>query len=277
MPYFDFGSTKIYFTDSGITAVATTPTIVFIHGLTSSSKIYARQISYFSQTHRVIAFDLLGHGYSYRPSPAAVDHSVSGQTAVLEALFHNLQIPHAILVAWSVGGFIAVEFTHRHPDKVDGLVMIGTSARFVTMDESDISFPSNSVSIFKKWVDEWTASPRDEGAAFVFLQYPESSTDNYPEYVAEALQDTFSVSTEAMASTLAFEDQRAYYPEIKKRVLLVHGAKDGAVTVDTSKWAYNELGGEKKLVIYENVGHVPHVSNSETFNQDMAAFLNEVR
>jgi hypothetical protein len=62
-----------------------------------------------------------------------------------------------------------------------------------------------------------------------------------------------------MVSTMALEDQRAYYPEIKKRtllvhVLLVHGEKDGPVSVNTSKWAYDNLGGEKKLVIYENVG-----------------------
>jgi len=77
-----------------------------------------------------------------------VDHAVTGQTAILEGMLEHLDVSSAALVGWSLGGFIATEYAHRHPDKVDALVMIETSARFIMTDNDD-SFPSNPASIFE--------------------------------------------------------------------------------------------------------------------------------
>ena len=270
MPYLDFNTTKIYYIDSGD---RNAPALVFIHGLTSSSKIYSRQIEFFNKTHRCIAFDLVGHGKSYRPSPDVVDHAVAGQTAILEALLEHLQISSATLVAWSLGGFIAAEYAHRHPEKVEALVMIGTSARFIMTDD-DASYPSNPVAIFDWWTNSYKETPQASGTGFVFSQYPEASPEKYPEYVAEALQDTWSVTPEALIGSMrGFEDHREYYPQFKCPVLFIHGADDGPVSVETSKWGAGVVAGEKKLVVYEGFGHVPHVSNAIQVNRDMAAFL----
>src|SRR5277367_356380 len=270
MPYLDFNNTKIYYIDSGDQNALV---IVFIHGLSSSSKIFSRQIEYFNKTHRCIAFDLVGHGKSYRPSPDVVDHKVAGQTAILEALLEHIQITSATLVGWSLGGLIVTEYAHRHPKKVEALIMIGTSARFIMTDD-DASYPSNPVSVIDWWTNSFKESPHTSGAAFVFSQYPEASPENYPEYVAEALQDTLSVTPEAFLGCVrGFEDHRAYYPQLKCRVLFIHGADDGPVSVETSRWGYGVIPGEKKLLIYEGIGHVPHVSNAIQVNRDIAAFL----
>jgi pimeloyl-ACP methyl ester carboxylesterase len=275
MPFFDYETTKVYYTDSGATASndSPAPAIVFVHGLTSSSKIYSRQIAYFSKTHRVIAFDFLGHGFSYRPSLETVDHSIEGQTNILVKLLDHLHVSRITLVAWSLGGFIASEYAHRYPEKVEALVMVGTAAMFVSPSDEDTSFPAHPPSTFKAWLSMWTAQSRPLGTAFVFSQYPESTPTDYPEYVAEALQDTWSVETEAVLATMTVVDHRPYYPEFKARVLFIHGDKDANVKIEAAKWGYDAVQTDKKLVIYENTGHVPHVSNANQFNRDVAAFL----
>jgi pimeloyl-ACP methyl ester carboxylesterase len=275
MPYFDFETTKVYYTDSGATANndGPAPVIVFVHGLMSSSKIYSRQIAYFSKTHRVIAFDFLGHGFSYRPSPETVDHSIAGQTNILVTLVDHLLVSRVTLVAWSLGGFIASEYAHRYPEKIEALVMVGTSAMIIAPSDEDASFPAHAPSSIKAWLTMWAEQPRPLGSAFVFRQYPESSPTDYPEYVAEALQDTWSVAPEALLATMTVADHRPYYPEFKARVLIIQGDKDDDMKVEAAKWGYDAVKTDKKLIIYENIGHVPHVSNADQFNRDVAAFL----
>ena len=273
MPYLDFKSTKVYYTDFGD---STKTVIVFIHGLASSSKIYKTQISYFSKTHRVVAFDLLGHGYSYSPSINEADYSVSGQTDILAALLDHLHISHATLVAWSLGGFIAGEFTHRYPRKVDSLVLIGTSAMFIAPnDDPVVDYPAALPrSAYEQWASGWTDYPRAYSISFALSQYPESTPIDYPEYVAEAMQDALSVSAEVIKASIALMDQRPYYREIGVPVFVAHGANDTNVKVDASRWTYENVGGAKTLKIYENTGHVPFVVKAEEFNKDMATFLN---
>jgi pimeloyl-ACP methyl ester carboxylesterase len=272
MPYLNFKTTKVFYTDSG---VSNGPVIVFIHGLASSSKVYKNQISYFGKTRRVVAFDFLGHGFSYRPPPTEVDHSVGGQTDILKSLFDHLHISKATVVGWSLGGFIATEFTHRYPEKVNAVVLIGASAMFITPDDEPVpGFPAAlPLSAYEQWTAGWAEMPREYSIAFALSQYPESTATDYPDYVAESIQDALSISIEILKASMALMDQRPYYREIQVPVFVAHGADDSAVKVDAARWTYDNVGGEKTLKIYENTGHVPFVVRAEEFNRDMATFL----
>lgn len=273
MPYLDFKTTKVYYTDSG---VSNGPVIVFIHGFASSSKVYKNQISHFGKTHRVVAFDLLGHGFSYRPSTTEVDHSIGGQTDILKSLFDHLHISKATVVGWSLGGFIAAEFTHRYPERIDAVVLIGASPLSIAPDDEPVpGFPAAFPrSAYEQWTSGWAETPREYTIAFVLSQYPEHTATDYPEYVAEAMQDALSIPVEILkASGMASTDQRPYYREIKVPVFVAHGADDFNMKVDAARWTYDNVGGEKTLKIYENTGHVPFVVRAEEFNRDMATFL----
>jgi len=168
-----------------------------------------------------------------------------------------------------------MEFYHRHPQMVDSLIMIGTSARFLKKEDATDDFPSNPLeATLKAWIDAFTAAPRDCGIGFAFSQYPEAKREDYPAYVAEAIQDILSVSPEVFMTTVPLDDQRSYYEEVECPIMLVHGEVDFGVNVGAAKWAYATVkSGMKKLAVYEGVGHVPHVSNADRFNADMAEFL----
>ncbi|HUW02733.1 MAG TPA: adenylate/guanylate cyclase domain-containing protein [Acidimicrobiales bacterium] len=76
---------------------------------------------------RLTKFDLRGIGYSdpYR-APPTVDDYVSDAAAVLDAA----GIGRAVLFATSFGGFAAIEFAARFPERVVSLVLANTAARF---------------------------------------------------------------------------------------------------------------------------------------------------
>jgi long-chain acyl-CoA synthetase len=85
---------------------------------------------YFSQTMRVIAPELRGHGYSDDPEhePITVESLVDDLEAVLAGV--QVQAPF-YLIAHSFGGAIAAEYALRHPERVAGLVLIGVPSRFI--------------------------------------------------------------------------------------------------------------------------------------------------
>src|SRR6202022_1785782 len=123
MPFFDFHSHKVYYTDSGLPDV---PVLLFIHGWTQSSKCFKKQFDHFRPKYRVIAFDFLGHGESDRPEPvieglvhAGYEYSPRGYQDSLVALMEHLEIERATLLGWSLGVQVAIEVARQYPEKVD--------------------------------------------------------------------------------------------------------------------------------------------------------------
>jgi pimeloyl-ACP methyl ester carboxylesterase len=70
-----------------------------------------------------------GHGRSDYPtdqSEYSIPHTVGDMAAILDAV----GAPQAILVGHSMGGYLSLEFQLRHPERVAGLVLVGTGPGF---------------------------------------------------------------------------------------------------------------------------------------------------
>src|SRR5256885_15049086 len=76
--------------------------------------------------YRVIAFDNRGFGFSDKPSTGYDNTSYARLTL---ALLDSLHLPDAVLVGHSMGGAIAAEVAIVHPERVRGLVLIGSAGR----------------------------------------------------------------------------------------------------------------------------------------------------
>ncbi len=94
-------------------------TLVFIHGVGMNQYVWQPQIDYFSDTYRIVVYDLLGHGGSPMPSEDASLEEYSDQLA---ALLEHLGINDVSLIGHSTGALISIEFTLRYPDKVTRLI-----------------------------------------------------------------------------------------------------------------------------------------------------------
>jgi cis-3-alkyl-4-acyloxetan-2-one decarboxylase len=92
--------------------------IVLLHGLTGTHEYFAPLAVRLSQTHRVIAPDLLGFGRSPWPD---ISYSVDEHLSALEQV---LPKEPAVLIGHSMGALLALEFARRNPERVAGLVMI---------------------------------------------------------------------------------------------------------------------------------------------------------
>lgn len=99
------------------------PPIVFIHATRLTRGMWVTQVARLSDTHRVIALDLPGHGVR-----ADEPFTLDGAADLVAAVIDEAAGGRAVVVGLSLGGYVAIHLAGRSPDRVRGLVLAGASA-----------------------------------------------------------------------------------------------------------------------------------------------------
>ena len=93
--------------------------VVLIHGLYASAAInwqWPGIAAALAKDHRVVAFDVPGHGGSDKPEKEEAYGAQLAEDVIL--LLDHLKIDKAHLVGYSMGGMIALKVVADHPDRV---------------------------------------------------------------------------------------------------------------------------------------------------------------
>ena len=104
------------------------PTLVLLHGLTATSALnWFPAFGPLGEPFRVLGIDQRGHGRGIRSwRRFSLEDCADDVVALLDAL----EIETAIPVGYSLGGPVAQLTWRRHQDRVAGLVLCATAARF---------------------------------------------------------------------------------------------------------------------------------------------------
>jgi pimeloyl-ACP methyl ester carboxylesterase len=98
------------------------PPIVFVHGALMGRAVWRPQIDALSDRFRCISVDLPGHG-TQRDVPFELDEAAEGVVRAIDEVAGG----RTILVGLSLGGYVAMTIASRHPSKVRGLVIAGST------------------------------------------------------------------------------------------------------------------------------------------------------
>ena len=100
------------------------PVVVLLHGLACTAYLnWFPVLGALGDRYRVVAFDQRWHGRGIASERFRIEDCADDAVAVLDAL----GIDRAVLAGYSLGGFVAQETWHRHPDRVAGLVLASTA------------------------------------------------------------------------------------------------------------------------------------------------------
>ena len=100
------------------------PTAIFIHGAQNDHSVWALQTRYFAHHGvNVLALDLPGHGRSKGKGCTSVEAMADWVLAVMDAV----GVDKALMIGHSMGSLIALEASHRAPQRVNRLAMLGTT------------------------------------------------------------------------------------------------------------------------------------------------------
>ena len=249
--------------------------VVFVHGWSMSSRAFALQAESFATSHRVIRYDLRGHGRSRcEPRTGAGAYALSDHARDLAALLVRLDLEHAALVAWSMGSQIALEALPAIQDRLDALVLLSATPRFTSSEDWPHGQPAAAVRALdarltlrpERTLRRWFHGLFVEG---------ELSEPELARIAQHVLADAPPVSLDAARAgleALLASDLRRRLSEVRVPALLVHGELDPVCLPAASAFAQARIPGSRRHVL-PGAGHAPHLSRPSLVHELLAGFL----
>jgi epoxide hydrolase 4 len=98
--------------------------VVLVHGWACTAFAWRRQVPALAEAgHRVVAFDLKGHGFSAKP-PLVAEYSAAAMTRFAVDVMDAVGVERASLVGHSMGGAVATLVALAHPERVERLALL---------------------------------------------------------------------------------------------------------------------------------------------------------
>jgi pimeloyl-ACP methyl ester carboxylesterase len=249
MPTIDRDGTKIHYEVHG-----SGPPLILTHGYSSTSAMWHGQIEALSKRHRLILWDMRGHGQSdYPGDPSAYSEALT--VGDIAALLDQVGAAKAIVGGLSLGGYMSLAFYRAHPERVRALLIIDTGPGFKKDDAREA----------------WNKRAHDTADRF---------EQHGLDVLKSASRERSSVShrdarglARAARGMLTQRDARVIelLPEIKVPSLVVVGADDTPFLA-ASDYMAAKIPGAKKVVI-PAAGHAVNIDQPRAFIDAVVRFL----
>jgi proline iminopeptidase len=269
------GVTLYYEVLGGATGRAAPPLVVanggpgFDHSYLLVSKAWAD----LAKDRQVVLYDQRGTG---RSTAGAAPGKLVDQIADLDALREHLGAETIDLLGHSWGGYLAMAYTARHPDRVRRLVIVDSAApRW-----------GDTLFMFKEFYPERVA--RQDAVAFaaelgdreaseasmqVYLSMLFYSPENRDTFLAAASGFRYSAEVNhALNADLARFDLGPELLKLKMPALVVTGRYDANVAPATA-WRIHQAIPGSRFEVFEKSGHLPFFEEPARFVEVVRGFL----
>ncbi len=240
------------------------PAIVFLHGRGGNHLSWWQQVPHFQSRYRCITIDHREFGLTKEVDKGPGRKAFADD---LHQLLDHLGIDRACLVGQSMGGFTAMSFAVREPDRVAGLVLADTSGGIVSAD------------IASELRKNLAALPADPLARSLSLTFPQREPELTFLYAALG-RLTLSIR-ESLEGLLLSEDgpslaDLADWAVYKVPTLVIVGAEDVMVTPVVAHMVTAHLKGAKLETIH-GAGHSAYFEKPKEFNAVLGAFASTLK
>ncbi|MDJ0954087.1 MAG: alpha/beta hydrolase [Acidimicrobiia bacterium] len=255
------------------------PVLILVHGIGASYLSWYPVVEMLGEHHRVLAIDLIGHGFTPPHGRKATVRS----NAELLADFADVMSEHqVILVGNSMGGLVSLLTAVTRPELVAGLILVNpalpiVSVKSLSREKQRLALPllpllGNSAARYyyhertaEQEVDETFRLVLSDGATVHPLHRAAAVEMARARREMEWSIPSFTDSARSIAVELASARRfRRIIHQVSQPTLLIHGSDDRLVHPTSAEWAANERPDWEYLMI-EKMGHTPQVEDPEMF------------
>lgn len=250
--------------------------VVLLHGFTGSAEAMSGLAEGLSQTYRVLAVDLPGHGKTEMPQSALRDFSMESTVSCLWDALDELGAERANLVGYSMGGRVALSAAVACPKRVASVVCLGASPGIADQIERSerreadealaASILSNGV---EQFVDSWLAQPLFASLASR-LSPADLRTSRQQRLANTAEGLAFSLRSIGTGSMKPLHDALA---DAEFPCLWMAGAEDAKFAAIAEEMSATMPNGRCALV--SDAGHSVHLESPAATMSAINGFLSE--
>lgn len=245
------------------------PALVFLHGWTMDSSIFAGQFDRLSDRFTCMAPDLPGHGQ-------AADLSADIETGA--SVLHDILAPlhHAgcavTLIGWSMGAAVAWRyFADFGGLGVARLISVDMSPKIVNEHDWTRGLKRQTRAAIeinsRRFQDDWTGSAATLAAGMFAPDVPAALAEDARARIAA----TPSQPMNAMWQSLVEMDMRKAIPALSVPYLVAHGARSRVYPASAADWLVQSAQNARPQAFAAS-GHSPHLEEPDAFAQVVGTF-----
>jgi pimeloyl-ACP methyl ester carboxylesterase len=249
MPKINRDGVEIYYEVHG-----SGPPLLLTHGYSSTSAMWQGQIEALLKRHKLVLWDMRGHGQSdYPDDPAAYSEALT--VADMAALLDEVGASSAIIGGLSLGGYMSLAFYRAHPERVRALLIIDTGPGFKKDDAREA----------------WNKRAHDTGDRFereglaVLKSFSRERSEVSHRDASGLARAARGMLTQRDAGVIEL------LPNIKVPSLIVVGAND-APFLAASDYMAAKIPAAQKVVI-PAAGHAVNIDQPQAFIDAVLPFL----
>ncbi len=252
-----FKNAKISFSDVGKGRA-----IVLLHGFLENATMWDEVVPKLCTRNRIIIIDLLGHGKS---DCLGYVHTMELFAETVTAVLKHLRIRKCILIGHSLGGYVALAFAEKHPEKIKGLCLMNS-----TSNEDDEERKALRARANKMIQHNFTNMVR---LSFVNLFGPKSRAVFKKEIdhgIQQALKTPVQGYIAANEGMRNRPNRNHVLAEHDFKKLIIVGKKDPVLDYDNALKEADKTAS--KVIVFDN-GHMSHIENTSELIVTLKGFI----
>ena len=253
----EYKNAKISYSDEGKGTA-----VVLIHGFLENSTMWKNIVPELTKRNRIITIDLLGHGSS---DCLGYLHSMELFAETIEAVLKQLRIRKCILVGHSMGGYAALAFAEKNPQKIKGFCLMNS-----TSNEDDSDLKKRRTLANKMVQKNFTNMVR---ISFANLFSEESRTtfkNEMKSALNEALQTPVQGYIAGQEGMRLRPNRNHVLAKNNFKKLIIIGKKDPVLDYEISLKEAERTNSE--VVIFPD-GHMSHIENTDDLISTLKEFV----
>lgn len=250
--------------------------VVLIHGYGAGVWVWEKQLEVLSQRHRVLALDLIGHGFSDRPR---IPYTPEAYIQCVRDFLESVGVKKASFVGNSMGGGIAWALAVLSPERVDKLVLIDSVPPDVLRHVKNESFRTLiAIHGVLPFLTQWVIATRNRRSVRRVLEECVYDRGLIQEEILDRQYNLLRIrgTPWVLYSTLAHAHEGLKFRDSLRRIscptLLIWGEKDQVLSWNVGKSLQEMIPGSMLRIIPDS-GHIPMWESPEKVNPLLVSFL----
>jgi 3-oxoadipate enol-lactonase len=226
------------------------------------SEMFAPQLEALGSRYRIITWDARCHGETETTDDPFTYWDLAED---LRGLLDHLGIARAVIGGMSQGGYVALRFALKHPERVAALILLSTQAGAEDPDKA---------AIYESMLDVWEGEGlNDQLAETIAAVILGNEWPGREAWMTKWRQWPRSLLRPAFKALVGREDIHNRLGEIKVPALVIHGTADAAIDMELAQRLCSGLANCQQLVTIEGGGHACNLTHPMLVNLAVQRYL----